>query len=202
MKLLAVMGAIASHSGGPLLAAACPQMIGCQRLGDLPEPSAWTIDAESRKRWQALRSSPVAAWLGLATPRVLLRAPYGSASDPIEEFAFEEVVGPGKQEDFLWGNPAWACTILAGRSCAHGERLALSSGLGGELENLPIYIYKDAGQSEMMPCAEARLSDRAAQAILDCGIIPLVSHKNQDVVGLPRLRLLADGLNTSSQASS
>ncbi len=192
MKLLAVMGAIASHSGGPLLAAACPEMIGCERLEDLLEPTSWSVDAESRKRLQAVRSSPVGAWLGLALPRVLLRAPYGSASDPIEEFAFEEAIGAGKREDFLWGNPAWACAILAGRFFARGERSALSAGVGGEIEDLPMYIYKDVGQSEMMPCAETRLSDRAAQAILDSGIIPVVSHRNQNIVAVPRLRLLGD----------
>jgi type VI secretion system protein ImpC len=190
MKLLAVMGAIASHAGGPLLAAACPETIGCRQLSDLPEPSAWTVTAEDRKRWQALRASPVAAWLGLAMPRVLLRAPYGSASDPIEEFAFEEITDPRRKEDLLWGNPALACTIVAGRLFGRGGRPAVLAGPGGEIEDLPVYIYKEAGHSEMMPCAEVRLTDRSAEAILDAGIMPLVSHKNQNLVAVPRLRQL------------
>ncbi|HWB08859.1 MAG TPA: type VI secretion system contractile sheath large subunit [Pirellulales bacterium] len=190
MKLLAVMGAIASHAGGPFVAAACPEMIGCQKISDLPEPSSWAVGAENLKRWQALRGSPVAAWLGLAMPRILLRAPYGNASDPIEEFAFEEVTDPRQSEDFLWGNPALACAIVAGRCFAQEGRSAVFAGPGGELEDLPVYIYKEAGHSEMMSCAEGRLTDRGARAIFDAGVMPLVCHKNQNIVALPHLRLL------------
>jgi type VI secretion system protein ImpC len=125
-------------------------------------------------------------------PRILLRAPYGSASDTIEEFPFEEVMDPHKQDDFLWGNSAPACAILACRHDHRSGRSALVSRIGGELEDLPVYIYKEAGQSEMMPCAEARLTERAAQAVLDRGIMPLASHKNRNIVTLPRLHLLAD----------
>lgn len=191
-KLLAVMGAIASHSGGPLLAAACPQTIGCQRLDDLSDPSTWAIDAESSKRFQALRTSPVGAWLGLAMPRILLRTPYGSESDTLEEFDFEEVKDRPTRDDFLWGSPALACAILAGRHHAPDGRSALFSGIGGELEDIPFYIYNEAGQPEMMPCTEGRLTEQAALALLDRGIMPLASHKNQNIVTIPQLRLLAD----------
>jgi type VI secretion system protein ImpC len=190
LKLLAVMGAIASHAGGPFVAAASPEIVGCRRITDLSDPSTWTLDAASRHRWQALRTSPFAAWLALAMPRILLRTPYGKQSDPIEEFAFEEI-SEHRHDAFLWGNPALACALLAGQSFLRDGRLSFL-GQPGELDDLPTYVYKEDGQSELMPCAEVVLTSRAAEAIMNSGIIPLLSHKSQSTVIVPRFQSLVD----------
>src|SRR5581483_5499965 len=43
-----------------------------------------------KQAWGALAEMPEAAYLALAVPRFLLRAPYGERTDPIESFDFEE----------------------------------------------------------------------------------------------------------------
>ena len=45
-----------------------------------------------------------------------------------------------------------------------------------------------------MPCAEVVLSDRAAEIILDGGLMPLLSLRDQDVVRLARFQSIADPL--------
>ena len=44
----------------------------------------------TREAWTSLRGLPAAAYLGLTTPRFLLRMPYGRKTDPIDAFPFEE----------------------------------------------------------------------------------------------------------------
>ena len=100
--LLAALGLIASNAGGPLLAGADLSLI------DAGE--------DSLEDWTALRRSEAATWIGLAAPRVLLRMPYGKASDPIEAFAFEECVGEPAPNELLWANGSLAATLLIGRA--------------------------------------------------------------------------------------
>ena len=45
-----------------------------------------------------------------------------------------------------------------------------------------------------MPCAEVVLSDRAAEIILDGGLMPVLSLRDQDVVRLARFQSIADPL--------
>ncbi|MCJ7814504.1 MAG: type VI secretion system contractile sheath large subunit, partial [Xanthomonadales bacterium] len=79
----------------PVLAAADPVLAGLpgMRASRTPPPA---IDANdiadvSSPDWQTLRREPGAARVGLGFPRVLLRQPYGSRSDAVDTFDFEEL---------------------------------------------------------------------------------------------------------------
>ena len=54
--------------------------------------------------FSALQALPAAAYLGLATPRFLMRMPYGRKTDPIDAFAFEEFTRQGGLGGMLWGH--------------------------------------------------------------------------------------------------
>jgi predicted component of type VI protein secretion system len=51
-----------------------------------------------------------------------------------------------------------------------------------EIDDLPVHVYQSEGESEMKPCAEVLLTDRAAEAIAARGLIPLRSVQNQGAV--------------------
>ena len=177
MGLLAALGLIASLAGGPLLAAAD------QALTDEA--------ADGSKPWQALRDSEAAPWIGLATPRVLLRRPYGKGSDPIEAFAFEEFAGLPPHEEFLWGHPSLALALLIGRSfTARGWEMEL--GDEREIGELPTYMFDRDGEREMQACAERFLTENAAQALLQAGLIPLVSRRDRNAVVVFRFQSVSD----------
>jgi len=192
VTLLAALGAIAAQAGGPFLAMADPGLLGVSSLAETPDPRDWqALDAESERRWRALRASPAAPWLGLMLPRVLLRLPYGQRTDPIESFPFEEAPSLHSHEAFLWGNPAFAGALLIGLafqdqgwSMAPGDRL--------EIDDLPAYTGQDQGETRLQPCAETLLSERAAEAMLTRGIMPLLSFRNRNAVRLLRFQSLAD----------
>jgi type VI secretion system protein ImpC len=93
LTLLADLGAIAADAAVPL-ATAAPSLLGRERLEERADPRGWMIpDPAIAEQWSDLRRSPVARWIGLALPRVLLRLPYGAATEAIESFGFEEVAG-------------------------------------------------------------------------------------------------------------
>ena len=191
LTLLAALGTIASRAGGPFLAAADPALLGCRSLAETPDSGDWTgLDPETEEGWQMLRRSAVGPWIGLALPRVLLRLPYGRRTDPIEAFAFEELPGAQDHEAYLWGNPAFACALLIGQAF-QDNGWSLQPGDRLDLADLPAHSYTEDGESRLKPCAEGLLSQRAAEAVLAHGIMPLLSHRNANAVRLMRFQSLA-----------
>ena len=174
--LLAALGLIASEAGGPVFAA------GNQSV----------VDAEGgAAAWQRLRRSEAAQWIGLAAPRVLLRLPYGKASDPIESFAFEELAGSAAHRDFLWGNPALALMILIGRSfTARGWEM--EPGDEREIGDMPAYTFERDGTREMQAGAEEYITESRIQALLTAGLIPIASRRDRNAVVAIRFQSVSD----------
>lgn len=112
ISTLAALGTISAQAGGTFLAAASPTILGCASLPDTPDPHDWEPDSQVSENWDALRKNRIAPWIGLALPRMLMRLPYGESTDEIEAFRFEEISTPGKVDELLWGNPAFACAQL------------------------------------------------------------------------------------------
>jgi type VI secretion system protein ImpC len=191
VTFLGRMARIAFRAGAPFLAAASPRILGCDSLAETPDPDDWQpTNREGEEAWRALRDLPEADHLALALPRVLLRLPYGKQTDPVEQFPFEEMPEGSTHGNYLWGNPAVACAYLMAEAFSQ-------SGWGfgpeslGEIDDLPAHVYREAGTSEMKPCAEAWLTDRGAEAIADKGLIPLLSVRGQGAVRLGRFQSLA-----------
>ena len=194
VNLLAALGVVASHVGAPFLAAVDPNVLGCRSLVDNPDSHDWLgMEQEISQRWQALRHSSAASWLGLALPRLLMRLPYGPDTDAVDGFDFEEITAAQEHEDFLWGNPAFYCALLIARSFSEqGWSMRLGDYL--EIDELPAYIVKHHGESILQPCAEVCLSDMAMDKILNQGIMPFISHRRSNIVRLARFQSMAEPL--------
>lgn len=191
VALLASLAAVAEAAGAPFLAGAQPGVLGCPGLAGAPDPAAWKPpEADMAARWQGLRASAHAGWLGLALPRVLLRLPYGTATDPIEQFAFEEAGLPPVHAHYLWGNPAFGLALLLGRAF-QGGGWAMVPDTELELDGLPAHNYRQDGEARMQACAEAYLSERAGLAMLALGVMPLLSMQNRNGARLARWQSLA-----------
>jgi type VI secretion system protein ImpC len=192
LQLLASLATLAAHAGGPLLAAAAPDLLGVASLHKTPEPAQWTaLPDTAQQNWHALRTSAIAPWIGLALPRILLRLPYGRDTDGIDAFAFEEVGAGHAHEHFLWGNPAYVCArLLAEDFLEAGWSMTPGTHLG--IGDLPAYSLQQESETVLLPCAEINLSDRAAEAILARGLIVLQSGRHRNAVRLPRLQSIAD----------
>jgi type VI secretion system protein ImpC len=178
VHLLGELGRIMRAAGAPFLAEA-----------DLSEADS----ADTALRWNALRHSPGASWIGLALPRFLLRLPYGEKTETVESFTFEEMPGAPVHQKYLWGNPAFACTYLLGQAFpSYGWDLR--PGAHQEIRGLPLHVYDEDGEQQLKPCAEMLMTEGDAEWILERGFMPLVSIKNQDVVRLLRFQSIAEPL--------
>jgi type VI secretion system protein ImpC len=192
VELLGRLAKVASQAGAPFLAAASPLVVGCESFAETPDPHDWQerTTPEEDEAWETLRRLPEAAYLGLALPRFLLRLPYGKETDPVEQFDFEEMPAAPGHEQYLWGNPAIGCAyLLAGAFSQYGWGFRPGAVL--EIDGLPLHVSNDAGESRTQPCAEAWLTNRAAETILAKGPMPWLSVKGRDAVRLARFQSLA-----------
>ena len=141
--------------------------------------------------WAELRRRPEADSVALALPRFLLRLPYGKKTLPPESFDFEEFTELPVHEDYLWGNPAFAVALLLAQSFSEAG-WEMRPGTTSEIDRLPLHVSGRAGESVSTPCSEALLTEDAVEGILDAGLMPLVSFKDQDRVRLGRFQSIAD----------
>lgn len=187
-RLLRRLARIARAAGAPWIAGADPRLAGCPAIDRAPDPDDWerTIDPD----WEAFRRSEDAAYVGLALPRLLLRLPYGEDTEPSEQFPLEELSASSGHEDYLWGNPAIACAQLLARSFAESG-WTMRPGAHLDIDGLPLHVIRNEGEASAKPCAEALLTERAANRLLDAGLMPLVSMKASDAVRLVRFQSVA-----------
>jgi type VI secretion system protein ImpC len=176
--LLAALGLVASQAGGPFIAE------GDRALAGSPDDPALA-------GWRALRGSEAAPWIGLAAPRVLLRLPYGKAHDPVASFAFEEFEAAPGHEHFLWGNPALAVALLIGRAFTLNG-WDFEPGDEREIGDLPAYAFTKDGERELQACAEHYLGEEGGHALLQAGLMPVLSHRHRNAVTVMRMQSVAE----------
>lgn len=181
IPLLAALARLAAHCGAPFVAAADPMI-----TGETPSP-----DLARQAQWQRLRRSALAPWLGLALPRVLLRLPYGTGTDPIESFAFEELDAQRRHGDYLWGNPTFAIARLL---CAgfQEDGWEMQPDAHRALDDLPAHIYTADGARDMQACAEVYLSEHDGEELAAQGFMTLLSMKGHPEARLLRFQSIAD----------
>jgi type VI secretion system protein ImpC len=194
VQTLAALGALAARAGAPVLAAARPALVGCPSLRALNDPATWQpAAAPELAHWTALRTSPMAPWIGLVLPRVLMRLPYGAATDAINGFAFEEMPASRPHEAYLWGAGSLALALLAGRAFMQdGWDLDLDA--ARTVDDLPSHVVTEDGQREQQPGAEVLISEQAAAAIAERGPMPLLSWRDRPAATLLRWQSIAQPL--------
>ncbi len=192
LDLLGKLAKMSTQAVTPFISGATPLLVGCDSFGLHSDPDDWRepLPAGMREAWQGLCALPDAAYVGLALPRFLLRQPYGRLSDPVEGFPFEEMPGDPVHVDYLWGNSAILCAhLMLSEFQADGWDMQ-TIGVQ-EIGELPLHRFTANGETEVKPCAEAWLGERAAQAISSKGLMPVLSVKGRNAVRLEGLQSLA-----------
>jgi len=184
--LLDLLGSFAAALRTSFVGGAGPELVGCNSFGLQADPDEWT-NLPMLEKFDVVRRKPQSAHLGLLMPRFLLRQPYGPNSDPIESFPFQEMPDSSEHESYLWGNPALlGGYLLEDAFAADGWDLDASE--GGQIFGLPVHTFTaEGGETQAKPCAEAWLSERAAEVIRRRGFMPIASIRGRDAVEIRAL---------------
>jgi type VI secretion system protein ImpC len=133
--------------------------------------------------WRSLRESDDARYIGLAMPRFLSRLPYGSKTDPVEEFDFEEDTSGADSNKYTWSNAAYAMAVNINRSFKLYGWCSRIRGIesGGAVESLPVHTFPtDDGGVDMKCPTEIAITDRREAELAKSGFMPLLHKKNTD----------------------
>ncbi|MPQ69076.1 MULTISPECIES: type VI secretion system contractile sheath large subunit [unclassified Pseudomonas] len=183
MKLLQSVAAVSAMSHTPFIAAAGPQFFGIDSFADLPnlKDLQAVFEGPQFTKWNAFRESDDARFVGLTLPHFLLRTPYGEDTVPAKTFRYNENVGGGNQ-DFLWGNAAFAFASRLSDSFAQYRWCANVIGPqgGGTVGDLPIYNYEAMGETQTKIPTEVLISERREFELAEQGFIALTMRKNTD----------------------
>jgi type VI secretion system protein ImpC len=176
---------MAATAHAPILAAASPKLLGLQSFVDLPQPRdlSATLNEPQYAAWRSFRDSSDSRYVGLTLPHILLRRPYGPATNPIEAFNFVEEEVSGNQGQYLWGNAAYALGSCLTNAFAKYSWCAAIRGVegGGLVECLPTHTFQtDEGEIALKCPTEIAITDRREKELSDLGFIPLVHCKGLD----------------------
>ena len=134
--------------------------------------------------WRSLRESEDSRYLCMTMPRTLSRLPYGSKTDPVDEFDFEEDTNGADHSKFSWQNSAYAMAVNINRSFKEYGWCSRIRGIesGGAVQELPVYSFPtDDGGADMKCPTEIAISDRREAELAKNGFMPLVHKKNSDM---------------------
>ena len=185
MQLLRSLSKIAASAHAPLFAAAGPTLMGMDSWTELMNPRdlSKVFDTPDYAAWKSLRDAEDSRYVGLCMPRILSRLPYGAKTDPIDEFAFEEVTDGHAGEKYAWMSAAYAMAVNVNRAFKEYGWCTRIRGVqsGGEVINLPSHTFPtDDGGKDLKCPAEIAITDRREAELAKSGLIPLVHRKNTD----------------------
>jgi len=192
METLRLVSNVAAGAFAPFISAAGAGMFGFQNWTELSRPRdlAKIFDTIEYAKWRSFRDSEDSRFVNLVLPRVVARLPYGAATKPIDEFAYEEAPsdasGAAKSmnhEHYCWMNAAYVLgTRLTDAFAQTGFCVAIRGAEGGgKVENLPFHVFtSDDGDLDAKCPTEIGITDRREFELSNLGFQPLSHYKNTD----------------------
>ena len=185
VELLTQISKISAASHAPFITGLAPSTLQMDSWSELANPRDLTkiFSTPEYASWRSLRESDDAKYLGLAMPRFLSRLPYGAATDPVEEFDFEEDTAAAHSKNYTWSNAAYAMATNINRSFKLYGWCSQIRGIesGGAVEGLPVHTFPtDDGGVDMKCPTEIAITDRREAELAQSGFMPLLHKKNSD----------------------
>ncbi|MEI7461247.1 MAG: type VI secretion system contractile sheath large subunit [Pirellula sp.] len=185
VALLTEMMQICSASHTPLITGASPTLFQLEKWQELNDRRDLTkiFATPEYAAWRSLREADDSRYLGLCLPRYLARLPYGSKTDPVEDFDFEECVDGSDHSKYCWANAAYAMATNITRSFKQYGWSTSIRGIesGGAVEGLPTHTFPTEDGGVDMKCpTEIAISDRREAELAKNGMMPLIHKKNSD----------------------
>ena len=192
VETLRLVSSVAAASFAPFISAASAQMFGMNDYRELSKPRdlAKIFETAEYTKWRGLRDTEDSRFLNLVMPRTIARLPYGAATVPVEDFAYEEAPydAAGKplameHEHYCWMNAAYVMGArLTDAFAQYGFCVAIRGAEGGgKVSNLPTHVFtSDDGDSDTKCPTEIGITDRREAELSGLGFLPLCHYKNTD----------------------
>jgi type VI secretion system protein ImpC len=185
VEILSGIAQVAAGAHAPFFAAAAPKLMNMESWRELADPRDLTkiFQTPDYAPWRSLRESEDSRYIGLTMPRNLARLPYGSKTNPVEEFAFEEDTAGADHNKYTWSNAAFAMGVNINRSFKLYGWCARIRGVesGGLVEGLPCHTFPtDDGGVDMKCPTEIAITDRREAELSKNGLLPLLHRKGTD----------------------
>lgn len=191
VETLRLISNVAAGAFAPFISAAGAGMFGFNDWTELSKPRDLSkiFESQDYAKWRSFRDSEDSRFVSLVMPRVIARLPYGAATKPIDEFAFEEapsengVARPMTHQDYCWMNAAYVMgTRLTDAFAKYGFCTAIrGTEGGGKVENLPAHVFtSDDGDMDAKCPTEIGITDRREFELSNLGFLPLCHYKNTD----------------------
>lgn len=185
VELLGEMSKVCAAAHTPFISGVAPSVLQMDSWSELANPRDLTkiFQTPEYAAWKSLRDSEDSRYIGLAMPRYLSRLPYGSKTDPVEEFDFEEDTSSADSSKYTWSNAAYAMAVNINRSFKLYGWCSRIRGIesGGAVEGLPVHTFPtDDGGVDMKCPTEIAITDRREAELAKNGFMPLIHKKNTD----------------------
>ncbi len=182
--LLQEISKVAAACHCPFIGSATPKFFGKENIHDLPkiEDLHNYMERSEFLKWNGFRQTEDSRYVGLTLPRFLLRLPYGSDTQPVKEFNYEEGVKGDEHDKYLWGNASFAFAANMVRSFVENGWSVQIRGpeSGGKVEDLPIHLYDVGKGSQMKIPTEILIPETREFEFAQEGFIPLSFYKNRN----------------------
>ncbi len=185
VALLGNLAKVAASAHAPFIAAAAPSLLGMDSWNQLYDTRdiGNLFKTADYARWNSLRDTENARYLGLCMPRVLARDVYSAKTTPGDGFVFEEETDGHDGQKYTWMNAAYAMAVNVNRAFKEYGWTTRIRGVssGGEVVNLPTHTFPtDDGGVDMKCPTEIAISDRREAELSKAGLLPLLHRKNTD----------------------
>ena len=185
VEMLGGISQISAAAHAPFISGAAPSLMQMESWQELSNPRDLTkiFQTPEYAPWRSLRESEDSRYLALTLPRFLSRLPYGSKTDPVDDFDFEEETESSGHNNYTWANSAYAMATNVTRSFKMYGWCSQIRGIesGGAVEELPCHTFPtDDGGVDMKCPAEIAISDRRESELANNGFMPLIYKKNSD----------------------
>jgi type VI secretion system protein ImpC len=185
VELLGEIAKVSAAAHAPFITAASPTVMQMDSWSELSNPAdlAKIFTTPEYAAWRSLRDSDDSRYIGLAMPRFLARRPYGTKTEPVDEFDYEEDTEGADSGKYCWANSAYAMAANINRAFKLFGWCSRIRGResGGLVEGLPLHTFPtDDGGVDMKCPTEIAIGDRREAELAKLGFMPLSHWKNTD----------------------
>ncbi len=182
VSALKSLATVAAASFCPFILGVSPRVFQLDSFRDLSRPmNLRAVFAQTEyQRWLSVRDGEDMRFIGLAMPRVLIRAPYGPDPERVDGFRFDETAADRSGAGHLWANAAFAFASIVIRAFASSGWFADLRGAprdelrGGLVTDLPtVWFATDRPGTAPKPSVECILSETHENDLADLGFVAL-----------------------------